>query len=88
MRITGLISAQRPGPPRGWTEAGVRSVHVIVQAGVNAALALPPQTRGDAAHLTLMMAQVYGATQAPSSASAAGYGTQPPARASLFRVDA
>jgi hypothetical protein len=51
-------------------------VHVAVPASQPAALALPPQARGDAAHLTLMMAQVYGATLAPPARPGAVYERQ------------
>ena len=77
MKITGLISAQRPGPPRGWTHAAMRVVQVTMQTTLPPASTLPPQAKGDAAHLTLMMAQVYGATLKPQTQPGASYPHQP-----------
>jgi hypothetical protein len=88
MRITGLISAQRPGPPKGWTHAGLRVVHLTVQSAQPSAPTLPPPPKGDAAHLTLMMAQVYGATLMPRSQPGAAYGQPSQARKTSVAISA
>lgn len=61
--------AQRVGPAPGWTGYGARVVLVgIAQPETRIAPTLPPQQRGDAACLTLVMAQTLGGTPAPAGA--------------------
>ena len=61
MRISGPISVQRTRPAPGWTAYGLRVVCVVAhQETAHAAPILPPQQRGDAACLTLLMAQTLG----------------------------
>ncbi|MFT3810831.1 MAG: hypothetical protein QM698_13005 [Micropepsaceae bacterium] len=60
MRVSGPISVQRARPAPGWTAYGPRVVHVVVaEPPPRIAPTLPPQQRGDAACLTLVMAQTY-----------------------------
>lgn len=60
MEIGRLNSVQHAGfaPPQGGARAQPRPVAIVVAAPV--AATLPPPARGDAACLTLLMAQTYG----------------------------
>ncbi len=61
MRISGPISVQRARPAPGWTAFGPRIVCLCTaQEPARVAATLPPQQRGDAACLTLVMAQTLG----------------------------
>ncbi len=67
MRISGPIMAQRLRPAPGWTAYGPRIVVLhAAQMRPEIAAALPPQQRGDAACLTLVMAQALAGTPARS----------------------
>lgn len=71
MRISGPISVQRPRPSPGWSAYGPRIV--VLQAPEpppRIAPTLPPQQRGDAASLTLLMAQTLGGGLVPQGAYA------------------
>ena len=60
MRLSGPISVQRARPAPGWNTYGMRVVLVrAAEPPPRAALTLPPQQRGDAACLTLIMAQTF-----------------------------
>ncbi len=60
MRVSGPISVQRPRPAPGWTAYGSHVVYLrAAEPPPRVAPALPPQQRGDAACLTLIMAQTY-----------------------------
>ena len=57
MRIGSPVSIQRPAYYAGWYGAPARVIHVRARDERRAALTLPPQITGDAAQLTLFMAQ-------------------------------
>ncbi|BCW90106.1 hypothetical protein sos41_32740 [Alphaproteobacteria bacterium SO-S41] len=57
MRIGSPVSIQAPAYYAGWYGASPRVIHVRARDERRAALALPPQVTGDAAQLTLFMAQ-------------------------------
>ena len=60
MRLSGPISVQRTRPAPGWTAYGPRVVYIReAEPAPRIAPTLPPQQRGDAACLTLIMAQTY-----------------------------
>jgi len=60
MRISGPISVQRIRPAAGWTAYGTRTVYVRAdEAPARMAQTLGHQQRGDAACLTLVMAQMF-----------------------------
>lgn len=81
MRVNGLISAQRARLAPGWSACGPRIVLVRAEPpGPRIAPTLPPQQRGDAACLTLVMAQTFGA----GAARGGGYASPPEDDAPLF----
>lgn len=60
MRLSGPISVQRARPAPGWNTYGMRVVLVrAAEPPPHIAPTLPPQQRGDAACLTLIMAQTF-----------------------------
>lgn len=72
MRISGPISVQRARPAPGWTGYGSRMAGLPEACiTLHPALTLPPQQRGDAACLTLVMAQTYGGATLRAGAYAA-----------------
>lgn len=68
MRVSGPISAQRLRPAYGWTAYPRVIVLQATAEPLAIAPTLPPQQRGDAACLTLVMAQTFG--EAPRSGGA------------------
>ncbi len=62
MRVSGPISAHRARLTPGWTSYGRPIVVVQTESPPHIAPTLPPQQRGDAACLTLLMAQTFGGT--------------------------
>lgn len=69
MRISGprsIHSALRATP---WFAASVRRIETIERPMVRVAPALPPQARGDAACLTLLMAQSFAGARPAARAS-------------------
>lgn len=85
MRISGPISVQRTRPAPGWTAYGLRVVYLVAhENAVHVAPALPPQQRGDAACLTLLMAQTLGGGIARSG----GYEPTPDDDTPIFALSA
>ena len=79
MRISGPISVQRTRPAPGWTGYGPRCVYVrVVDEPVRVAPTLPPQQRGDAACLTLVMAQAFAGNGQRSGVYAPVAGNEEP----------
>jgi len=85
MRLSGPISVQRPRPAPGWTAYGPRVVYVrAAEPPPHIAPTLPPQQRGDAACLTLIMAQTYAGAVRRSGA----YRADEPGEDPIFALSA
>lgn len=85
MRIASAISVQRVGPspirPASW-----RVLHAHAIAEISAAPTLPPPNRGDAAWLTLLMAQTMAGPRRPDAPSAQRVYGAPRAEAPIFAL--
>ena len=90
MRIGRPVSIQAPAYYAGWYAASPRVIHVRARDERRAALTLPPQVTGDAARLTLFMAQTMRAPHAldPAAGHAAYALAQRDSESILLQIDA